>query len=202
MCANEVRRLRPIRPVLIVLAAATSAVAACAHPLERNLAAFQDAKRRGDHETAGRYLAADAQIWFDKKKGEGAPLTARGGSYADWDREFRSVTTREGVRINGNTLIYESEEINDFYRLIERAPTRARITYFFNGAGRITGMLYVGLTPPALRPPDRFDAFNTWAAERYRGLLDSPEMRIPNNPARWRALLNEWRESAGLPSIE
>jgi hypothetical protein len=32
--------------------------------------------------------------------------------------------------------------------------------------------------------------------------LDSEEMKIPNNPQRWRALLTEGRADAGLPPID
>ena len=31
----------------------------------------------------------------------------------------------------GRTLTYLTSEINDFYRLLERVPTTARVTYYF-----------------------------------------------------------------------
>lgn len=174
----------------------------CAHPRVRALDTYRQAKRSGDYETAARYLADDARIWFDTKKGEGHPLTAKGGPYKDWDREFRSTSTREDVRVVGQTVTYVSSEINDFYRLIERVPTKARVTYYFDEDNRITGMLYRGLSPKSERPPDRYDEFKQWAEAQYPGLLQSPEMEIPNNPKRWRELLTAWRADAGLKPIE
>ena len=153
---------------------------------------------------AGRYLAADARIWFGRKEGDGAPLRARGGPYADWDKEFRSTSTRTKPRVEGRTITYESTEINDFYRLTNRTPTAALITYYFDDAGEITGMFYRGkeAKPKEPPPPDKYDEFKTWAAKRYPGLLESEEMSIPNNPKRWRALLVEWRADVRLPVIE
>ena len=174
----------------------------CVSPLLRNLDAYRQAKKSGDYETAAQYLADDARIWFDKKEGEGHALTAKGGPYKDWDREFRSTSTREDLRVAGQTVSYISSEINDFYRLIERVPTKARVTYYFDDDDRITGMLYRGLSPKSERPPDRYEEFKQWAAGRYPGLLDSPEMDIPNNPKRWRELLVEWRADAGLKPLD
>ena len=173
----------------------------CLHPLERRLTDYRAAKKRGDYETAAKYLAQDARIWFDKKEGPGHPLRARGGPYKDWDKEFRAVSTRRNVRVQGRTVTYISSEINDFYRLIERVPMDARVTYFFDEENKITGMLYAGLSPKSKRPPDRKSEFEAWTAKHYPGLLDSEDMKIPRNPKRWRELLVEWREDAGLPPI-
>jgi len=177
-------------------------VAGCASPLRRNWQAYRQAKKAGDYETAALCLHKDARIWHGKKEGEGAPLRPRGGPYKDWDKEFCAKSSREDVRIEGRTLTYISTENNDFYRLIDGTPTRARITYYFDDNDKITGMLYAPLTPRHLRPPDRYDEFEAWANGKYPGLLDSAEMKIPNNPKRWRQLLVEWRRDVGLPAIE
>ncbi len=174
----------------------------CVHPLQRTWQTYRDAKECRDYETAGRYLADDARIWFDKKEGPGAPLTAKGGPYAEWDGEFHSKSTREHIRVVGRTLTYLTSEINDFYRLLERVPTKARVTYYFTEEGLISGMLYQGLSPRRVRPPDRFAEFKLWAAGKYPGLLDSDDMQIPNQPQRWRELLTEFRADVGLPPIE
>ena len=185
-----------------VLVAAVINCVGCAHPLVRALDTYRQAKKGGDNETAAKFLADDARIWFDSKQGDGHPLTAKGGPYKEWDKEFRSKSTREDVRVDGRTVTYVSSEINDFYRLIERIPTTARVTYYFDDENKITGMLYRGLSPKSERPPDRYDEFKRWAAVRYPGLLGSPEMEIPNNPKRWRELLVEWRADAGLQPLE
>lgn len=174
----------------------------CTQSLARNLEAYRAAKRSGDYATAGQYLADDARIWFGRKEGPGNPLTVRGGPYRHWDKEFNSRSIKKKMKVRGRTLSYVAYENNDYFRLIERQPTPARVTYYFDEQGRITGMLYKGLSSKEDRPPDRRAEFDRWAAERYPGLLDSPEMEIPNNPGRWRELLTEWRADVGLPAIE
>ena len=193
-----------IVPVCVAASAAAVSLTGCTHPLTKSLDEYRAAKKRGDYAAAGRYLADDARIWFGRKEGDGAPLRARGGPYADWDKEFRSTSTRTTPRVEGRTITYESTEINDFYRLTNRTPTPALITYYFDDTGKITGMFYRGkdAKPKQPPPPDKYDEFKAWAAKRYPALLDSDEMSIPNNPKRWRALLVEWRADVGLPVIE
>ena len=174
----------------------------CALPNIKTLDAYRFAKKSGDYAKASTFLADDARIWFEKKEGPGNRLTAKGGPYKDWDKEFRSTSRRETVRARGNAVTYISYETNDYFRLIERQPSPARVTYYFDGEGRIEGMLYQGLSTKEARPPDRGDEFRRWADQKYPGLLDSPEMEIPNQPKRWRALLVEWRREVGLPAIE
>jgi len=201
MPANGIHTLRQIRMVIVVGLVA-GCLAGCTHPLVRNLDAFRAAKARGDYEAAKTCLATDARIWFDKKEGPGAELSPRGGPYKEWDREFRSKSTREKLRAGKGTVSCVSYETNDYYRLLERTPTPARITYYFDDDRKITGMLYQRLSTIATRPPDRLCEFERWAGERYPGLLDSDEMKIPRNPKRWRELLVEFRRDTGLPPIE
>lgn len=196
---RSVRRLAVSAITAVCLA---SCISGSTHPLLESLNAYRDAKKRGDYAAAGTFLADDARIWFDKKEGPGNRLTAKGGPYKNWDKEFKSKSTREEARVVGQTVTYISQEINDFYRLIERTPTKARVTYYFDESGKITGMLYASLSPRLQRPPDRFGEFESWAEGRYPGLLDSEEMEIPNHPKRWRQLLRQWRAETGLPSID
>ncbi|MCH8243915.1 MAG: hypothetical protein IH897_15070, partial [Planctomycetes bacterium] len=139
--------------------------AGCTHPLKQTWQEYRQAKKDGDYEKVALYLADDACIWFDKKEGPGHPLRPVGGPYKDWDKEFRSKSTKENFRIKGRTLSYISYENNDYYRLIERIPSAARVTYYFDEDDKITGMLYAGLTPRTQRPPDRFCEFEKWANE-------------------------------------
>ena len=106
------------------------------------------------------------------------------------------------IRVVGRTVTYITLEINDYYRLIERVPTKARVTYYFDEDNKINGMLYQGLSPRKSRPPDRYNQFKQWADEHYPGVLDDEDMKIPNQPERWRELLTEWRKDAGLPAID
>ena len=171
----------------------------CTHPLQRDLEAYRSAKKRGDYQTAAKYMVADARIWFKKKDGPGRPLRPEGGPYKNWDEHFNSTNTCRGVQVIGHTVTYISQESNDFYRLIDGKMGPARITYYFDQDNKITGMLYEPI--PQERLPNRRKEFEAWAAREYPGLLDSDEMQIPNNPQRWRELLIEWRAAAGLPPI-
>ena len=190
--------------IVVSLAAATMSLAfieGCAHPYVRRLECYRAAKKAKDYEAAATYLNPDARIWFGSKDGPGRPLRPKGGPYAQWDREFRSSATRKDVRVVGETVTYVSYEMNDFYRLIDRQPTGASVTYYFDDQGRIEGMLYARLDDEPSQT-DRQEEFERWAAEKYPGLLESEDMRIPNNPRRWRELLVEWRADIGLPPID
>ncbi len=189
-------------PMILTMTFTTLLASGCTHPLKQTWQEYRQAKKDGDYQKAALYLVDDARIWFNKKEGPGHPLRAKGGPYKDWDKEFRSNSRKENFRIKGRTLSYISYENNDYYRLIERIPSPARVTYYFDEDGKITGMLYAGLTPRTQRPPDRFCEFEKWATKRYPGLLDSDEMDIPNNPKRWREVLTEWRADVGLLPIE
>ncbi len=132
--ARTVRRL-----VLAALVVATLSTMGCAHPLVRRLDTYRAAKKRGDYDIAAKYLTSDARIWFEKKEGPGHPLRAKGGPWADWDRFFRAKSTRKDVRVVDGTVTYISRETNDFYRLLDRVSTPARVTYYFDDDRRITG---------------------------------------------------------------
>lgn len=177
-------------------------VGGCMHPLRRNLEAYRAAKKRGDYETAAKYLAEDARIWFGKKAGPGRQLTAKGGPYKEWDKEFRSTSSKSDYVIEGRTVSYMAVEMNDYYLMLERQAGPARVTYYFDSDRKIIGMLYCGIPSATPRPPDRWEEFRKWSAEKYPGLLDSDEMEIPKQPKRWRELLTEWRSAAGLPPIK
>ncbi len=168
----------------------------------RTIDAYRAAKKRGDLATAAAYLADDARVWFDKKEGPGEPLRPKGGPYAQWDAEFRSTSTRDEIRVRGNTVSYVVSEINDFYRLIDGVAGKYRMTYYFADDGKIAGRLIQGVSPKSVRPPDRRCEFERWAAKKVPGLLEAEEMKIPNQPRRGRSLLTEWRAEIGLSPIE
>ena len=176
-------------------------VVGCSSPLEDRWLAYRAAKAAGDHEAVREYLADDARIWFESRDGDGSPIRAEGGPYAEWDRVFRSTSTHDDVLVDGNRLSSIVSESNDYYRMLERTMGQARMTWTFDDAGRITEVLYEPLpreTPPSKgREPE----FRAWAERRCPGLLDSDEMETPKQPERWRALLIEWRRDAGLAPI-
>jgi hypothetical protein len=180
----------------------------CAHPNVRALSSFKAARKRGDIAMASSYLAPDARSWWEKKEGAGRPLTAKRtkGRWADWDHYFNAQTKRGAYVVDEGsaTVSYEFTEINDFYRLIGREPTKSQYVYYFNRDGKICGKLFDPMREH--RGPDRFDEFEEWArANRPDELIYlMPEGDIiPNldRAKRWRMLLGEWREAVGLPAI-
>jgi len=194
-CSSAVRLALGVGAVLFL-------ATGCTHPHIKTLEAYRSAKKSGDYGKAATYLADDARIWFGKKEGNGHPLTAKGGPYKEWDKEFRSTSRKEDVFITDHEVSYTLYEMNDFYRLIDGKMGPARLTYYFDDSGRIAGKLYRGLASKEKRPPDRLDEFKRWAGQKYPGLLDSSAMKIPNQPRRWRELLTAWRADAGLAPID
>lgn len=176
--------------------------AGCTHPNVKTLEAYRSAKKSGDYATAATYLSDDARIWFGKKEGDGQPLIVKGGTYQEWDKEFRSTSRKEDVLVTDHQVSYTIYESNDFYRLIDGEMGPARLTYYFDESGRIKGKFYRAVTPKVKRAPNKLDEFKRWAAQNYPGLLDSADMNIPNQPQRWRELLTEWRADVGLAAIE
>ena len=70
----------------------------CTHPNIKTLNAYRNAKESSDYAKASTLLRKDARIWFGKKEGPGDPLTAKGGPYKHWDKEFRSKSQRDRAR--------------------------------------------------------------------------------------------------------
>ena len=122
---RRVDRAAVRRLALVASGLAMILLSGCTHPLVRRLDAYRAAKKRGDYDTAAKYLAADARIWFEKKEGPGHPLRATGGPWGDWDRFFRAKSTRKDVRVLDDTVTYISREMNDYYRLLDRVSTPA-----------------------------------------------------------------------------
>ena len=142
---------------LMCLLGASLLSTGCTHPLQRNLEAYREAKKRGDHATVAKYLAPDARIWFHKKEGPGRPLRPKGSPYKDWDKHFNSTSTRRDLQVIGRTVTYISQESNDFYRLIDGQIGPALTTYYFDQDGKINGMLYEPI--PQESPPNRRKEF-------------------------------------------
>jgi len=166
--------------------------------------AFQDAKDRGDRAAAQALLAPDARSWFDARSGEGDPYRLD-GRWSGWDRFFRTKNTYSDWTQGRDSVTASGEEMNDFYRLIERSPTRFRATWWLDPSGRIAGFLYE--PRGAVVPGDRFGEFKEWAKREKAAELDyvMPGGRIDptgDRPQRFRALLDEWRRAAKLPALD
>lgn len=136
-----------------------------------------------------------------RTRGSGAAPEAGGGSWADWDRFFRSETALEDAVVEGSTVRTTIREINDWYRLVERPPSRYHVTYFFDAARRIEGTL-VHQIPGAPKQSDRLPEFKEWARAERPGLLEKlmPEGKIVPSLDRaklWKEALLAWRTSRG-----
>jgi len=165
---------------------------------------FLDAKERGDRASAQALLAADARSWFDEKKGTGDPY-GLDGRWSGWDRFFRTKNTYSDWTQGRDSVTANGEEMNDFYRLIERSPSRFRATWWLDSSGSVAGFLYE--PRGAVLPGDRFGEFKEWARRNKPDELAylMPSGRIDptgDRPQRFRALLEEWRRAAKLPAVE
>jgi len=93
-------------------------------------------------------------------------------------------------------------ENNDWYRLVDRPPSRYDVTCDFDAAGKITGVLVHGI-PGEPKSSDRLPQFKEWARAHGPGLLERlmPEAKL--DPALekaklWKTSLLGWRKAAGL----
>ena len=166
--------------------------------------AFLAAKERGDRVAAQAMLSPEAKSWFDERQGPGDPY-GLDGRWSGWDAFFRTKNTYSDWTQGRDSVTADGEEMNDFYRLVERSPTRFRATWWLDASGRVDGFLYE--PRGAVVPGDRFREFKEWARREKPAELDylMPDARIDptgDRPQRFRALLEEWRRAAKLPALE
>jgi hypothetical protein len=88
------------------------------------------------------------------------------GRWSGWDEFFRTKNTYSDWTQGRDSVTADGEEMNDFYRLIERSRTRFRATWWLDSSGRITGFLYE--PRGAVVPGDCFGEFKEWAAAGSR----------------------------------
>ena len=91
-------------------------------------------------------------------------------------------------------------ETNDYYKLLEWKPVPYRMTWWLDSNGRTREVLLQQLPGQAT---NRLAEFREWAASAHPGELADlmPNGQIDptgDRPERWRALLTEWRISAGI----
>ena len=180
------------------------------HPHVATIEAFRAARRAGDLETARQHLGDDPRVWYDAREGAGSPWKLGEGRWKTWDDHFNGSSDMGPWHVEGSRVWAVVEEMNDYFRLIERRDMpRYRITYFIEDDGRLGGYMISPADPDAPNSPmvSRFDEFEAWARVneptewaylRPGGRLDPTEDRA----RRTRALANRWRSSVGLPPIE
>ena len=185
----------------------SSRPAAAGRALVEQASRFRSLVEQGDHVAARALMAPDARRWWDSRDGPGRPWVVDHGSpgpWAGWDRHFRSERVLAGWRVSGLSATAFILERNDFYRLLERAPPLNEVTYYFDAAGRIDGLLISSRGP---RDPGRTEQFLEWARVHEPAELAvlMPNSEIDpsgDNPPRFRRLLNRWREATGRAPVE
>ena len=176
-----------------------------ADPLAATVLRYREAKKRNDLDAQRALLAAKARMWFETKAGPGLPLEVGSGGgdpWSDWDRYFRSASTVEEVSVEGRTVRLTVSEINDWYRLVDRAASRYLMSYELDADGKIAAVLVHGI-PGEPKRPDRLAEFERWATAARPGLMARLEPEGKLDPALakaklWKASLFEWRKAAGL----
>ena len=171
---------------------------------------FRAARKAGDLERARSYLGDDPRVWYDAYAGEGAPWKLGAGRWKTWDTHFNGESKFGPWYVEDDRVWAVVEEMNDYFRLIERRDMpRYRITYFNEDNGKIAGYMIsaADVDSPGTPMVSRYDEFEAWALAnapqeweylRLGGHLDPTGDRAP----RTRALANRWRASVGLPPIE
>lgn len=165
---------------------------------------FRALLESNDYEAARRMMSGDPRRWWESKQGEGRAwqIGPSAGPWAAWDKHFDSE--REVVRWTEDerSATVVVRETNDYFRLLERGPVLNEITYSFDDAAKIDGLLIRAIGD---RPPGRTEEFRRWAAAHAPAELEAVMTGgeiDPSDPARFRALLNRWREASGLSVLE
>ena len=168
--------------------------------------AYKAARDSDEPERVWDYLAEDSRIWFEKKTGPGKARSRETGKgpWAAWDDYFNASSTQVGEwEAGADSVAGVFDEINDFYRLCERGPSRMRIVYYFDGEGRISGTLIQGVSSSK----SRYAEAEAWIREHFpddhaRLLVQGDIIPGLENAERWKTLLIMWRDEVGLPPIE
>ena len=109
------------------------------------------------------------------------------------------------VSAGGDSAVFQLAESNEWYRLVDRAPSATELTYWFDGEDRITGTLERGLPQdPSAR--GRLAEFKSWEFRHDPTTLAYllPDGKLVPDLARakrWKQALTAWRKAAGLPAV-
>jgi hypothetical protein len=168
---------------------------------------FRSLIERGDFVAARAFMAENPRRWWESRDGDGQPWKIgpeANGPWSAWDAHFRSQKDLAEWREATRSVTVVVHETNDYFRLLERGWVTTEVTYFFDEAGKIEGLL---IRATGDRPQGRTDEFLAWArthdAEELGSLMPGGEIDpSADHPERFRRLLNRWREAAGLESIE
>lgn len=167
---------------------------------------FRALVESGDFDSARAMLAENPRRWFNEREGEGMEWRIEPGTgpWAKWDDHFQGQSEEVEWRAEDHAAVLVYRETNDYFRLLERGWVTNENVYYIDADGKISGLLIRGTGE---RPPGRTDEFLAWARDNepdeLRYLMPDGEVDPSGDrPERFRAILNRWRRSAGLPTIE
>ncbi len=189
------------------------ALSACTHHHISSVESFRAARKAGDLDLAQSYLGDDPRVWYDAREGEGSPWRlGTGGRWKQWDTHFNGESELGPWQADGDMVWSVAEEMNDYFRLIERQDMpRYRITYFFDEQDRISGYMISAADPdaPSSSSPmvSRYEEFEAWSLandpEEWEYLRPGGSLDPTGDRAeRTRILANRWRASVNLPAIK
>jgi hypothetical protein len=158
-------------------------------------------------DSAQALLSPEARRWWGERRGKGTAWKVSGatpGPWAAWDEHFRSRKREVSWTAGPASAVLVQRETNDYFRLLERGWVTNEITYFFDDAGRIDGLLIRAIGE---RPPGRTEEFRAWARrnepDELAALMDGDDVDPSgDHPQRFRRLLERWRQDAGLEPID
>lgn len=157
---------------------------------------FRSLVESKQYEAARAMMGDSPRRWWEAREGEGRPWNVAPGSpgpWAAWDDHFGSEKEIVCWIESDRSVTAIVRETNDYFRLLERDAVLNEITYFFDGEGRIDGLLIAGVGD---RPPGRTEEFREWARvhtpEELAAVMPGGEID-PSDPPRFRALLERWR---------
>jgi hypothetical protein len=168
--------------------------------------AYRAARDSDEPQRVWEYLAEGSRIWFEKKVGPGKERSrdVGQGPWAAWDDYFNASSEQAGEwEAAADSVAGVFDEINDFYRLCERGPSRLRIVYYFDDEGRISGTLVQGVSSSK----GRYAEAEAWVREHFpddhaRLVVQGEIVPGLENAERWKILLIMWRDETGLPPIQ
>jgi hypothetical protein len=172
-------------------------------PHQTALRAYLEARDRGDAAAARSYLAPDARIWVGAaKEGPGRPMGVN-RDFAAWETTVNARFHYSAFRSETkDTVSYRSEESSDFAKLLGVDAVRGDVTCWFDGLGRITGLLYRPVGP---RTSEIVQPYVDWARlhkpERLAALMPDGQMVYNAQTAQlWLEALREWRKATAKRS--
>ena len=162
---------------------------------------FRRQIERGDLDDARAMMATDPRRWWDTREGEGDVWSIDPGApgpWAAWDDEFKSRKLVVEWKQDESSATAVTRETNDYFALLDRGWVTSEITYFFDAADLIDGLL---IRAVGERPPGRTDEFLSWARANDPAELDTlmPAGEVDpsgDHPQRFRHLLMRWHEAA------